>query len=333
MIIKMFFLIFFGLLSGCSNNGEITCAQKRAQEVQCWKTADGNVKVLTTTAMISDLVERIGSGHIDVLTLITDELNPHSYQLVKGDDEKLARADLIFFNGLGLEHGPSLQHYLQKNSKAIGLGDQIQHQFPKILLQYNGQQDPHIWMDISLWAKTIPFIVEALSVQDPSHAQIYRSNGDLLLTEMLQKHQEIQNQMQSVPANRRYLVTSHDAFNYFARAYLATDEERTNGNWQKRFAAPEGLAPDSQLSAADIKAIMDHVAEFGVTVLFPESNVSKDSIRKIVVAGKEKGLNLRMADTPLYGDAMGCPGSEGDTYLKMIQYNASTLANWWNGER
>lgn len=308
----------FILLSGCSSS--------RKTETAEWFSENGKIKVLTTTAMIQDLVKRVGGDRVDAIALINGELDPHSYQLVKGDGEKIERADLIFANGLGLEHGPSLQHQLETNSKAVPLGNWIMAKEPELILLLNGQIDPHIWMDISIWKKTVPFIVEFLSVHDPKHSSYFKANGDLLMDEMEQVHREIRVKMQSIPAEYRYLVTSHDAFNYFTRTYLAEDNELLDHSWQKRFAAPEGLSPDSQLSAVHIKEILDHLKKYKIRLLFPESNVSKDSIRKIVSAGNEMGLDLIISDVPLYADAMGPPGSDGDTYLKMIEHNANTIA-------
>jgi manganese/zinc/iron transport system substrate-binding protein len=319
--------MIFGLLAICfaCSNGQ----SKRTEEMQRWKEQNGRVKVLSTIAMINDLVKVIGGEFVDTLTLVQGELDPHSYQLVKGDDEKLMTADLIFYNGLGLEHGPSLQHHLHNNEKAIPLGNLLQKQMPDRILDYNGQLDPHIWTDISLWAESVPYIVDALAEKDPSHADQYRLRGEKLRQELLEEHQQIRQDLQDIPEERRYLVTSHDAFNYFARAYLATDEERdTNRHWQKRFAAPEGLAPDSQLSTTDIQTIIDHVAKHNISVLFPESNVSKDSIRKIINATKDNGLKLEIADDYLYADAMGGEGSNADTYVKMMRHNASTIRKW-----
>lgn len=305
------------LLISCSSSHS-----QRQNEFQQWIQSRGKIKVLNTTAMINDLVKRVGGEHVETLTLIQGELDPHSYQLVKGDDEKLSFADVIFYNGLGLEHGPSLQYYLQNSSKAIALGDHIEASHPAYILYVNDQRDPHIWMDISLWAKTLPFIVEALSEKDPLHAEEFRANAKQLEQEMLRTHGQVQSLLHLVPSAERYLVTSHDAFNYFARAYLAEEGEL---DWQKRFAAPEGLAPESQLSATDIRKIIDHLKRYQIHILFPESNVSQDSIRKIVQAGQEQGLEVRIACCPLYGDAMGSPGSEGETYLKMMLYNAKMI--------
>lgn len=318
--ILKYFIVFF-LVSGCSD-----IHQTRQIQFQKWMEPNNKVKVLSTTAIIDDVVKQIGGEYIDTTSLIYGELDPHTYQLVKGDDEKLKFAQVIFFNGLGLEHGPSLHHYLQDNPKAVGLGDLIYQEDPNKIIFIDQEIDPHIWMDISLWMKTIPFIVKSLSEVDPAHASVYQKNAEALQDEMIAAHAKVKKVMDQVPSHERYLVTSHDAFNYFARAYMSEGDEIHSDEWRNRFAAPEGLAPESQLSLMDIKKIIDHLKQFQIRLLFPETNVSRDSINKIVESGKQQGLDIQIACCPLYADAMGQPGSEGDTYLKMIMYNANTLA-------
>jgi len=321
---KIIYLALLLFAVSCTND-----ESRRYQALEMeWNLENGKLKVLSTTAMINELVKEIGGEFVDSITLIKGDLDPHSYQLVKGDDEKLRKAAIIFFNGLGLEHGPSLQHYLYSSKKAIALGNKIKKENPSLILEHKGQVDPHIWMDISLFAKTIPFIVTSLEQQDPAHAEFYKIRAKKLLEKMESIHQELKSILSKVPANKRFLVTSHDAFNYFTKAYLAEDHEKISGDWQKRFAAPEGLAPESQISASDIQFIIDYLDQHQIHVLFPESNVSQDSIRKIVQAGKERGLNLKISNNYLYGDAMGSPGTDGDTYLKMIRHNALVIAKY-----
>lgn len=313
------FLICTFLLAGCMSN---------SNEFREWAKPDGRIKVLSTIAMINDLVKQVGGEHVATLTLVNGELDPHSYQLVKGDDEKLAIADLILCNGLGLEHGPSLREYLSDNSKSLCLGDLVQKKHPELILYLQKTPDPHIWMDISLWAETVPFIVAALSQKDPGHAAEYKKNGDTLVMKMLNEHTDLLELIHQIPPERRFLVTSHDAFNYFARAYLSTESERVKGDWEKRFAAPEGLAPESQLSSTDIRQILNHMKEYKIHVIFPETNVSQASIRKLLDAGTEENMQIKIAKGSLYGDAMGPPGSDGTSYLKMIRHNAETIAKY-----
>jgi manganese/zinc/iron transport system substrate-binding protein len=318
----MLILPLISLLQSCNSS----TSQNRKAEFEEWTQNNDKIKVLSTTNMISDLVKQVGGEYVNNLTLIQGELDPHSYQLVKGDDEKLAYAQLIFYNGLGLEHGPSLYNHLIANKKAIPLGDLLNDRHSDAVIYVSGQRDPHIWMDISLWSYLVPIIVEVLSQQDPIHAQEFVENGKKLQAEMSKTNEEVYALLHRIPEKNRYLVTSHDAFNYFARAYLTEEGERESGTWRKRFAAPEGLAPESQLSSADIKAIIDHLKEYQIHLIFPETNVSRDSIRKIIQASKEQGIDVHIACCPLYGDAMGPPGSEADTYLKMIYHNAKMLS-------
>jgi manganese/zinc/iron transport system substrate-binding protein len=279
--------------------------------------------------MIDDLVKEIGKERVDRLTLIQGDIDPHSYELVKGDEEKISFATVVFYNGLGLEHGASLQYQLQNHPCKVALGNEIQKRSPDMILRVDGQVDPHVWMDISLWAKSIDPIVESLSKLDAGQADFYKKNGEELRLQMLKVHDELVKKFQTAPQEVRFLVTSHDAFNYFTRAYLTDEKERNSQEWRKRFAAPEGLAPDGQLSCRDIQKMIDHLMLYKISVVFPESNVNRDSLKKIVSACKEKGLPVKISSAPLYGDAMGPSGSYADSYLKMIDHNSRVLLEEW----
>lgn len=298
----IFALVIAALFGGCAAPNE----------------PNGKLKILSTTAQIGDLVSSIGGGRIHPQVLIKGDLDPHSYEIVKGDSEKLQGADLIFYNGLGLEHGASLSTLLRSSSKSIPIGEKISAAVPDQILKRGEVIDPHIWMDISLWVKGIDPIVEELSRLDPEGTSYYKERGEELTLRMKEAHLEIKAILQSIPSEKRYLVTSHDAFHYFTRSYLADPNEV---NWRERFAAPEGLAPEGQLNARDIQKIIDHLRLKNISVLFPESNVSRDSIRKIASAGRELGLEIRICGEPLYGDAMSRL-----SYLEMMQYNAKTIA-------
>lgn len=321
----MKFLIYIALtlsLIGCSSDSS------RKNNSKAYFSDDGKLKILSTTAMINDIVERIAGDSADTMTLIAGNLDPHSYQLVKGDDEKLSHASIIFANGLGLEHGASLQNYLNNSKKAVLLGNLVQEKFSGSILHVNGQIDPHLWMDLSLFAETIPFIVKSLSDIDPKQKELYQERGNKFLKELKDLHLKIREELQSIPKEKRYLVTSHDAFNYFAKSYLAEDNELLTGEWKERFDAPEGLAPDSQLSLGDIQHIIDHLFKYKIEVIFPESNVSQDSILKIQNAAKLLNFQITIAKEPLYGDAMGAFGSDGDSYPKMLQHNANVIKKY-----
>jgi len=285
-----------------------------------WMSDNKKIKVLSTTAQIGDLVAGVGGDRVDGWVLIQGDLDPHSYEIVKGDGEKLARADLIFYNGLGLEHGASLSAILRDSSKATAVGEKIAMAYPDLILKRGEVVDPHIWMDISLWEKGIEPIVKELSARDAEGAAYYEERGQALALQMQAAHDEVHGRLQEIPSEKRYLITSHDAFHYFARSYLADPGEV---DWMNRFAAPEGLSPEGQLNPRDIQKIIDFLRVKKISILFPESNVSRDSIQKIATAGKELGLEVRVCSEPLYGDAMS-----GLTYLEMMRHNANTIAKY-----
>lgn len=307
-----------------------SCSSKTPAHSKSYFEDNHKVKVLSTIAMIDDVVGRVGGERIDHIVLISGEIDPHSYQLVKGDDEKISSANIVFYNGLNLEHGASLSYKLQKHPFAVAVGDAIRLKHPELVLTVGEALDPHMWMDISLWSYTIEPITEALIQADPEGKQYYLENAKQLKAEMLTVHERVYALLQSIPEERRFLVTSHDAFGYFTRSYLATPAEKEEGTWKKRFAAPEGLAPDGQLSARDIQAIMDHLLNNHIDVVFAESNVSQDSLKKIISASREKNHSVRFSQRILYGDAMGSYDDPVSSYLEMIEKNAQNLANEWN---
>jgi manganese/zinc/iron transport system substrate-binding protein len=299
------------IVSGCGKNSQIT-------------EKDSRKKVLSTVAQIGDIVSRVGGDRIKSTILVRGELNPHSYELVKGDDEKIQGADLIIYNGLGLEHSASVSSMIDGHPNKLAVADTIQALQPEKILWQGSTPDPHIWMDISLWRECVDPVTSKLVELDPEGASYYLSQAILLKEEMAAVDLEIYSQMQSIPDHKRYLVTSHDAFNYFARRYLASENE---GDWSQRFAAPEGLSPDGQLNPVDLQKIVEHLDAHRIEVLFPESNVSRDSIRKIADAGRQLNLELRICRKVLYGDSL-----KGG-YLKAMKHNADVICEYLQGGR
>lgn len=307
---RLLFVIILFLITGCHSN---------QHSLSDWLSEKQRLRILSTTSVINDLVKQIGGDQVAAIALIRGELDLHSYELVKGDDEKFVAADLIFYNGLGLEHGLSLRQNLENNPRAVSVtANLVEKHFEQILF-VEGQYDPHVWMDIALWMEAVEPIITALSERDPDHQELYRSRGEALLEKMRCADTEAFLRLQAIPAERRYLVTSHDAFNYFTRHYLAEPGEK---EWILRCEAPEGLAPEAQISLSHICGVITHLEKYRICVLFPESNVSRDALKKIVGAAKERGLTIRLSPHTLYGDSMG----DSASYLDMMQHNVSVIA-------
>ncbi len=315
-ILPCFVLLFFA--ASCTGKS------KETKEI-----APKKLHVLSTTAMIDDFVGILVKDRMAHEPLIIGELDPHSYELVKGDDEKFFKAGLVFSNGLGLEHGASLRYHLQKHRNVVEVGESVRKELPESVLFVDGQVDPHIWMDVSLWKECVIPMAEALSQADPEGREFYFKNALELKEDLEMLHEEIFQKLQGVSENKRYLVTSHDAFNYFTRAYLSMESERLDNSWKKRFAAPEGISPEGQLSVFDIKMIVEHLCLHHIGVVFPESNVNRDSLRKITNVCKEKGLEIKLSQEVLYSDALGSKSSGADDYFSMMRHNTQILCEEW----
>jgi len=316
---KVFLVLFLGAI------GAVFCFSPAKQV----KGIDEKkrVTVLSTTAMIDDIVRQVGGERVSSSALIRGGIDPHGYEPMKGDDEKIDSADVVFFNGLQLEHGAGLTYKLSTHPASVALGDYVFAKYPEYILFEEGNFDPHIWMDVSLWAKIIDPVVDALSKADPEGAEYYKEKGALLEQKMLAFHEELKSRFKAVPEEKRYLVTSHDAFAYFTRSYLAEEKELAEDVWRKRVAAPEGLAPEGQIGVMQLQKIIDYLEKYRVEVVFPESNVSRDSLKKIVFACKEKKIPVRFSSDHLYGDCMG----EAESYLAMIESNGRILLKEWEG--
>lgn len=320
------FITWLGMfLGGCQSPSEHSEGSARCS-IKEWVEHPG-LHVLATTGQVADLVARVLGDRGSVLTLIGGDLDPHSYQLVKGDDEKLAMADLVFASGLGLEHGPSLQSFLNHSPKAIRLGDGLMKCCKDRLLSVDGQVDPHVWLDPSLWSQSVSMIEERFIRADPSGKEGYQLRSCQLMEELQKLNEWILEQIHSIPEERRYLVTSHDAFSYFVRQYFASLEEQADGSWKKRLCAPEGLAPEGQLGISDIERVLQFCEKYQIQVLFPEDNVNQSPLRKVVDTAQHRGLNVHLSSQPLFGDTMGeeLTCGVGHAYAHMMRHNAQVL--------
>ncbi len=311
MVKYIFVYCIFVFTASCS-----VSTLKRNEDFKTWRNTN-KIKVLATTEIIADLVRKIGGDHIDVISIIGGDLNPHSYEIVKGDGEKIDIADVIFANGLSLEHSASMRYQLERHRNTIYLGDDVMKRHPEMILRVDNQVDPHIWMDVVIWRECIDPIVSSLSILDEKHSLDYLNMGEIAKGILSLQNIKMKDKLGSIPDNKRYLVTSHDAFNYFVRRYFATDGE---SDWKKRVNAIQGLAPDEQISPLEIIKVVDYVLAHNVSVIFPEQNLSQDSLNKVVDSCKKKGSDVSLSSEMLYGDTMG-----GNTYIGMLDSNTEVI--------
>lgn len=303
----------------------LTCVLITILLAGCFKKKEERVsskpRAVATTAMIAEIVERVAQDKFEVECLIKGDIDPHSYELVKGDLAKLKKADVIFYQGLGLEHGSTLVEFLKSNPKAIAVGDVLISNHAGELIYQDGFLDPHVWLDLDLWQKIIPAVQERLTSISPADKEVFEANALKLTSDMSELDAKIKTLLQEIPEQKRYLVTSHSAFSYFAKRYLAQGEE-----WQRRLIAPEGLAPEAQISLYDIEKVVSFINAHNVDIIFSESNVSKDALGKILDVCKKMGRDVKISQKPLFGDAL----FDEKSYLDMMWHNATLLHQAWH---
>ncbi|OGN62553.1 MAG: hypothetical protein A3F09_05505 [Chlamydiae bacterium RIFCSPHIGHO2_12_FULL_49_11] len=281
------------------------------------------IRVLCTTGIAGDLVRNIAGSDVELDVVIRGDMDPHSYELVKGDDEKFSGADLVFASGLMLEHSASMQYVLKNHPNAVLLGNVILAEDPDEVIYVDGQLDPHIWMDPHLWKRCAPLAAQALSKVDPAHGEAFYERAKEYENRLEELDLEIRELFGKLPPHKKYLVTSHDAFNYFVRAYFCADDEK--GKWDRRINALQGLAPDDQISPLDIKRIVDFIANNRVAAIFPETNLSTDSLNKVIETARKLGGSVKLSPIPIYGDTLGEAGSGAETYIQMVRHNAAVI--------
>ncbi|EPP36704.1 Periplasmic zinc-binding protein TroA [Chlamydia avium] len=306
---KALCLVFIFVITGCSPS-QVENSQ--------------GAYVLSTNRMLHDCVSKIVGNKVGALVLIDGSIDPHTYEMVKGDEDKLAVSRLIFCNGLGLEGTASLRKHLEGNPKVINIGSLLLEKHAFVPLEEDGVYDPHIWLDISIWREGVKEITEALIREFPEWKEEFTANASILLDEMQALDDWAERCLLTIPEESRYLVSGHNAFSYFTRRYLASDQEVKNHTWVKRCISPEGISPEAQISIRDIMLVAEYIQEHNVQVVFPEDTLNQDALKKITACLK-KGHEIRLSKNPLYSDNVQ------QDYFHTFKHNVRTIVEELGG--
>jgi len=274
------------------------------------------LKVVATISIIGDWVENVGGADVDLTTLVGPDGDPHEYEPVPADSITLSQANLVFENGLGLETWLD-KLYDGSDSKATRVAvtkgidvrrvSETEGESPN---GKNDDRDPHAWQSVKNAEQIVANIRDALVAADPANAADYTARGDAYIKKLGDLDQWTLAQIQSLPPQRRKLVTSHDAFGYFGQRY---------GMDISRSALESVTTEASDPSAQQLAQVEDDIKASGVPVIFLENIQNPKLINQIA---SDTGVTV---GPPLYSDALGQPGTPGDTYLNMIHYNVQTL--------
>ena len=273
----------------------------------------GKINVVCTTGMVAYLAQRVGGDRVVVKGLMGPGVDPHYYKASQGDLGTLSSADIIFYNGLYLEGKmQDIFNKMARSKKVVAVSDKIDKSTLRQPPEFEGHYDPHIWFDVALWSETIDTVVEALAEADPQGAESFRQNGERYRAELRDLHAWVLAQIEMVPADQRVLVTAHDAFGYFGRAYGV------------EVLGLQGISTVAEYGVNDVTQLVDLIATRKIKAIFVESSVPERSIEAVRQGCIERGHQVEIGGT-LYSDAMGAVGSGADTYIGMVRSNVATI--------
>ena len=278
------------------------------------RVLDGDtIRVVATIGMISDAVERVGGDRVEVDGLMGPGVDPHLYKASEGDLRRLERSDVIFFGGLHLE--AKMADVLERISDqraTQAVTDAIPRDRLLTPAQFEGQHDPHVWFDVELWMYAVGQIRDRLATLDPGSAALYRQNTATYLAELESLDRYVAEQARRVPASKRVIITAHDAFNYFGRAY----------GFEVR--GLQGISTAAEAGAGDVQSLARFIAERKIPAIFVESSVSPRTIEAVQEAVRSRGWDVRIGGS-LFSDAMGSPGTPEGNYVGMVRHNVDTI--------
>lgn len=285
--------------------------------IGCQGESDENpgnkIKIVTTTGMIADAVINIAGDTLEVEALMGPGVDPHLYKATQGDLKKLTSADLVLYNGLLLEGkmGEILEK-LGRIKPVIAVGTAIDTTRLLGNPLFHNAYDPHIWFDVSLWKQVVNKINKSLQEFDPVHADYYDRNSEKYLKRLDSLHLKVKTQIARIPPDQRVLITAHDAFEYFGRAY----------NIEVR--GLQGLSTLTEFGLKDITDLVKYIIERQIKAVFIETSISERSIRAVVEGCNQRGHNVRIGGS-LYSDAMGAKNTPEGTYIGMVNANVQTI--------
>lgn len=274
---------------------------------------DDRLYVVATTSMLGDLVEQIGGENIRIKTLMGPGVDPHLYELKPSDVSALGQADIIVINGLNLEGKivSTIATLKSQGKKIVIVGDDLEE---KDLIEQDGVFDPHVWFDITLWKEVAVNVSKHLKQSDAESADYYETRLSAYLEELDELHQFVLAKINELPEEKRILITAHDAFAYFGRAYGF------------EVHAIQGISTDSEPSTKDIEDLANFVVEHQVNAIFFESSIPESTVQSVIANAKAKGWDVSVGGE-LYSDALGDKESDAETYVKTMKHNITTIVD------
>jgi len=277
------------------------------------KSDNDKLQVVTTYSILYDIVKNVGGDRVEIHSLAPVGSNPHEYDPLPADVQKTTDADAVFYNGLNLEAGNSWFEKLMQTAGKSGQDAPVFRMSEGVAAKHlttkgkESEEDPHAWLDVRNGIKYAENARNALIKIDPAHKEEYEQNAKQYIEKLDALHQEAVKQYNLIPKEQRVLVTSEGAFKYFSEAY------------QFDAAYIWEINAENQGTPEQVRQVVDLIREKKIPALFVETSIDPRSMEMV---SRETGVPIVGT---VFTDSLGKPGEDGDTYIKMMEWNIKTI--------
>ncbi len=302
---------------GCSGNG-VSPDSGTGQTARYRGT--GPIHAVTTVGMVADIVRHVGGDHVTVRQIMGSGVDPHLYKPTRDDVRAIGDGDIVFYCGLMLEGKmtDTLVKLARKNP-VFAVTEMIDESTLLEPDSFAGHYDPHVWMDVAAWRDCVDAVAAALGEFDPDHVEVYNTHAASYRKQLDELHQYGIKSIGSIPRDGRVLITSHDAFNYFGRAYDLEVE------------GVQGISTESESGLQRVNELVDLIVHRKIRAVFVESSVPRKNIEALVEGARSRGHQVVIGGE-LFSDAMGAEGTWEGTYAGMLDHNITLVTRALGGE-
>ena len=308
MIFKKLLCVFICTLGLISLPSNASAQEKRADYI------------VATTSQIGDLLKNLLGDSAKIDFIMGPGIDPHLYRPTRSDMEKLLKADVIFYNGMNLEGKmEDLFHKLEKEKPVIAITNALEEDLFNIFSKDGKPEyDPHIWMNVANWIAATNLVKDTLSKDKAT--KILQTKTNIYLKQLNALDEVIRKQINSIPIEKRVLVTAHDAFGYLGSAYGL------------EVIGIQGISTESEAGIKRIEDIVDILVERKIPAVFVETSVGDHNIKAIIEGAAARGHKAIIGGS-LYSDAMGEEDTPEGTYIGMMKHNVTTITKALKGEQ
>lgn len=287
-------VLFVILFSGCGSKNDN-------------KQSNGKIKTISSITIINDIVKNIGGDKVDAKSICGVGIDPHTYKPKPNDPRLIAESDIVFINGFTLEHWiEEMVHNAGGNKKVVTVTNGLT---PMKDEKGFGDPDPHAWFDINNVKTYAKNIADALIEADKQNESYYRQNLESYTKKLDSLDGWTKSEIQKIPAEKRVLITSHDAFRYFGKAYGL------------EVRGLQGISTEAKAQTEDVKKLIDLIKERKLNSVFIETSVNPKLLEEI-----SKETDAKVGGT-LYSDSVGDEGTFEGTYIGALTHNVNTIVN------